>query len=855
MEIFRNAMRVMLLTICFQLPATAQRITRQYDNVSFSEALKDLNTAQNKYAINFVYDDLEDFKVTKNIQEMEVPDAIRQLIGFYPIKMTQVDNVLIVECTQKAATKMTGCVVDTHFRPVVFANITLLDVNDSTFITGGVTNEDGQFTIPCNAGKAIVRVSCVGYQTVFHAYDIGPVGTITLKEATINLRKVVVKGHRRIYKTDGTNLIVDVQKSVLSDFGNADDVIAQLPTVSGGDGSYTVFGRGDAEVYIGNRKIRDKSELGRLNSKDISTIEVINNPGVEYDADTHAVIKINLKQRTAGGFGVRTSVFDSQGKRNSDSEQLQLTYDTRAVNAFLSFANSSCRYKTDQTNMERTAVGDDVWCMESNMPGWNSRYYNQTITGGISTELAKNHETGVSLAYSKEADKWGGISTSKMLLNNSPYDDLFSDIHSHASYNQWIGNAFYNGTWAEKWKITLNADYVRREAEDSRLNHESGSMTARHDVKDENETSHNIYAGTIKAGYQANKVLAFNVGADASYVDERKDYQSWENGNPNTSSLLHAEESKLAVFAGCDFSVSKLSAHLGLRYETFGMQYRDAVSQENLVDRTQRHLYPFLSLSLPVKGVGMGLSMTTKVKRPSYYELRNSEEYFNRYSVEAGNPWLLPQYTTDISYSLQWRQLRFSVDYQRISDYIISTNVIRQDNPLVAISTPDNLPHYSAVNASVAYHTNVGVWEPYVNLNMMRTYLSLYNADGSKVRNNKPYFSMSFNNYLNLRHHWMPYLLISCNSDGNMREYRVRQALWISLGVSKHFADNAWMVRLSANNILGTKEREIRYASNYIFDKTNFKDGRRLSILVRYTFKDKKRYKGESAANEEMNRL
>ena len=74
--------------------------------------------------------------------------------------------------------------------------------------------------------------------------------------------------------------------------------------------------------------MRDKSELSRLNSKDISTIEVINNPGVEYDADTHAVIKINLKHKIDGGLGIRTSVFDSQGRKNSDSEQLQLTYDT-----------------------------------------------------------------------------------------------------------------------------------------------------------------------------------------------------------------------------------------------------------------------------------------------------------------------------------------------------------------------------------------------------------------------------------------------------------------------------------------------------------------------------------------------
>lgn len=496
-----------------------------------------------------------------------------------------------------------------------------------------------------------------------------------------------------------------------------------------------------------------------------------------------------------------------------------------------------------------------VWNMESDMPKWNSNYYNQTINGGISAELAKNHTIGASLSYSKETDKWGGHSANQMFHNNLLFEDLSSNIHSHANYDQWMGNIFYDGKFSQKWKMTLNADYVGRKAADSRLNQEAGSMTDAHEVKNENETTHDIYAGNVKINYQANKNLAFNIGADASYVEEEKDYQSLENEESSAMSRLHAEETKLATFASCNVSIAKLSAQLGLRFESFRMLYRDAISPNSLVDKTYRHFYPFFSLSLPVKNVEMGLSMTTKVKRPSYYELRNSEEYFNRYSIEAGNPWLLPQYTTDISYSLQWHQLRFSVDYQRIKDYIISTNVIQQADPLVAMSKPENFPHYSAVNASLAYHTNVGVWEPYLNINMMRTYMSLYNTDGSKIKNDKPYLSMSFNSYFNLHHHWMPYVLLSYNSDGNMREYRVRQALWLSLGVTKHFADNAWLVRLSLNNLLGTKERETRYASDYIFDKSSFKDGRRISLLVRYTFKDKKRYKGESAASEEMDRL
>lgn len=114
-----------LMLLMISMGMSAQRITRQYNNVSFSAALKDLNARQDKYVINFVYDELEDFKVTKSIKNESVPDAIMNLIGFYPIKMKQVDNVIIVECIQKASNRMMGRTVDTHHQPVDFANVSI----------------------------------------------------------------------------------------------------------------------------------------------------------------------------------------------------------------------------------------------------------------------------------------------------------------------------------------------------------------------------------------------------------------------------------------------------------------------------------------------------------------------------------------------------------------------------------------------------------------------------------------------------------------------------------------------------------------------------------------------------------
>ena len=157
---------LLLLFLLFWVQQSyAQRITRQYNNVSFSAALKDLNARQHKYTINFVYDELEDFRVTKSIRNQSVPDAIMQLIGFYPIRMTQVEDNIMVECTQKTTLRYKGRIIDESGNAAEYANITLLSPIDSTIVGHGVSNENGSFVIPCNSRKVLARITYVGYKT------------------------------------------------------------------------------------------------------------------------------------------------------------------------------------------------------------------------------------------------------------------------------------------------------------------------------------------------------------------------------------------------------------------------------------------------------------------------------------------------------------------------------------------------------------------------------------------------------------------------------------------------------------------------------------------------------------------
>lgn len=667
------------------------------------------------------------------------------------------------------------------------------------------------------------------------------------------LNNIEIKGHRIRLKTNGTNIVVDVRNSVLKDFGMANDILMQMPMVSKQDDKYVVLGRGEAIVYIGERKIMDNSELGRLSSSDIESIEIISNPDIQYDADAHAVIKIKMKRPTDNGIGVQVSLYDSQSRKNSDYEYVQMTYNTPVVNAFVNFTNNSTRLSTDQSNMEKTWVKGTLWELANNMIKWDTYYYTQSIASGVSIQPSARYSFGCSFNYSKETDRYGGISREKMLRDGEHYEDLISDMISRPHYDRWTANVYFHGKWSDKWNLIVNGDYVRHTAGRQQANHEKGSLIGNYTVNNLSSSKHSIYAAKAKVDYIASTHLQFNMGVDIS--GSKEDKENIRQEESDVFSRLRTKEGRYSTFIGCNMSFKPFSVEAGMRYEWINADYSDCVQNKQIVDKTYHRFFPYCSLSLPIKNVRMVLSLTSKVQRPTYYQLRNSEEYVTRYSVEAGNPLLLPQYTNTLAYSLTWRDVHFGIDYQWIQNYLFDKRIVRHEEPLMSVATTVNKGSCSAFNIQLSYHTKVGIWEPNVDISVSRTFLDIYQDDGSKINNCRPLVWLSSQHYLTLQNDWMPYVSFNYNNSGYQYEGQLKSAFVINLGLTKYFLNKSLFLRLSLNNLFATKERIIVYDDSYEFNRTRFRDTREISLLIRYTFKNNKKYKGESAATEEINRL
>ena len=249
---------ISLIALCCFIDVQAQKVTRNYDNISMSEALRDLNEQSRDYTISFMYNELEDFRVTTHLQNKPIPDAVVQIVGFYPVRVVKRgDSEIYVECTHKTDRHLKGTIIDEQGQPVAYANIAVLNPADSTLLCGGVSNESGVFVIPVDQTNILARISYVGYKTIFKQCNNTMLGTIQMQPETQTLKGVTVKGQRLLYTATDNGLKVTVQGTPLEQFGSVTDMLTHLPLMmSNGE----IAGHGKPEIYINNKKVCHTTE-------------------------------------------------------------------------------------------------------------------------------------------------------------------------------------------------------------------------------------------------------------------------------------------------------------------------------------------------------------------------------------------------------------------------------------------------------------------------------------------------------------------------------------------------------------------------------------------------------------------
>lgn len=300
--------------------------------------------------------------------------------------------ILVLGYIASYAKDIKGLMIDETGQPTSFVNVVLM--NDSTLIDGKVTDDAGVFIFE-NADSLAnkVKITMIGYEDMMLPIPAdGNYNTLTLKPSAVMLGEVVVKGDLPSTRIKGNALVTRVENSVLATTGSANDVLKNIPMVTGSNGNFSVFGRGDAIIYINSRLVRSSDEVGQLSSGDIKEIQVINNPGAQYGANVNAVIRIVTKKPVGDGFSVSAYTDNIYNKWFTTKEQLNLKYRTHGLEIFgMGYFSHGKNY--DEEYVKTTTYGKSLLEMISDQSVSTTK---TNITGkiGFNYQFNEHHSIG-----------------------------------------------------------------------------------------------------------------------------------------------------------------------------------------------------------------------------------------------------------------------------------------------------------------------------------------------------------------------------------------------------------------------------------------------------------------------------
>jgi len=149
---------------------------------------------------------------------------------------------------------ISGVLIDNTNHPLLGANITLLTV-DSVFLTGGVTDESGNFKIEnSKKGKLIFKITYVGYTTLFLSKVVSDnplnLGKIVLMEVSSEIKEVTVTGIMPTAQIKGDTTIYNAGAYKTNPDATAENLIEKMPGITSENGKLKVQGEDVKQVLV-----------------------------------------------------------------------------------------------------------------------------------------------------------------------------------------------------------------------------------------------------------------------------------------------------------------------------------------------------------------------------------------------------------------------------------------------------------------------------------------------------------------------------------------------------------------------------------------------------------------------------
>ena len=574
---------------------------------------------------------------------------------------------------------VSGIVTDSETsEPLEYATISLEHKRIPDKIFGGITDENGKFSVDVNPGMYNVKIDYISFISYSNENLIvrgnTNIGNVPLNIDVSVLDEVEVRAERTQVEIRLDKKIYNVGQDITVKGGNVSDVLANIPSIDVDfEGNISLRGNSNVRILINGKPsglvgLSGPQGLRSLPSESIEKVEVVTSPSARYSAEgTAGILNIILKKQNLLGFNGNFNV--NLGIPKNEGVNGTLNVRNEKVNLF-GTVNLSNSENSGTFFSETNYIRQDLTIDETN----DSDNNNKNIFFNLGSEYYFDDDTSLTLSgFYKKGDE------SSFLTN------LVNDISSGSISS--TNNRLRNETELDEsfeYALDFYKDYDRDgQTLSARISYEESEDDGLEDIEDFAtfpQISESIFEkvsnvdfqkrllGQVDFVYPIDKETEFEFGYRGNFLERETDYDvSFLTGNnfvsdPGLSNIFNYKESVNSVYTQFGKKFNKLSALLGLRYEN-SRQEIDQRTTNQFEIKKYSDIFPTLNLAYEFSNQeSLTFGYSKRVRRPRGWNInpfprRNSVTSFRR-----GNPFLDPTFTTALEIDYLKRFKKFTVN-------------------------------------------------------------------------------------------------------------------------------------------------------------------------------------------------
>ncbi len=759
-----------------------------------------------------------------------------------------------------------------------YATVMVYHLPDSAFVSGGITDKEGNFEVKLKTGHYYLTVQFLAYGTVTvrdikvgKGRNLIDLGELMIAPDDALLNEVEVVAEKSTVEMTLDKRVFNIGKDISSTAGNAIEVLENIPSVTVDiDGNVSL--RGDEGVRIlidgkvsGLAGINSRDALRSLQADMIDRIEVVTNPSVRYSAEgTAGIINIVLKKDRRMGFN--GSVDLNTGFPWQYGIGLNTNYRFNKINFFANYA-FNYRERIGTGKYYREFYRPDGTYKTYQNTDRNRSGYSNTIRFGAEYYLTPTDVLTLSLMY-RYSDEDNSV--------NVRYND-FGPGDLNLGNSERLDNEVQTEPNLE-YSLNYKKDFKRKDQQlTASLQYFNNNETEKSNIT-ENVFDASVLALLSSQSFQKilNDEKEFNFQAQADYVhpfsgkakleagikyEQREIGNNYEvrdqdeNGNyiilPDFTNHFDYTEKISAAYALFGNDVGRYSYQFGLRAEYSEIS---TLLRESNEDNNNFYLDFFPSIHLNYKlseNDQIQVSYSRRISRPGFRQLNPFRSYSDNRNIWSGNPNLKPIYTNsyELGYLHYWKNasLNFNSYYRYSVD--VFQRIERVDSTGVSYTRPENFAKNDSYGLELIGNvTPVKIWNISGNLNFFR---SMTEGEANDIVYKTDYYTLTgrINNKLSIQKGFD--VQVSANYMGPMDTPQgIRRASWtVDLGASKDMMKNKATLSLSIRDLFATRRYSFETFGDTFYSDSEFRWGT-TTITLNFNYRiNQQKKKGEGGRN------